>query len=406
MVNPVVERYGSLSATGAAEEPSFATTTSPPTTFWPMTGNELQLDPGLFSPKVMFGQRDLNTFPLFGQFKNSGGITGPLFPTNGALFIPNAIGPDAQASFGVVGTVGTGSTTSTAPTIAGATSISVTSATGFATGNIVQIDVNNTVGPTTSECRKITVSGTTFTLDKALTYAHASGINVIGVVAPYTHSIQQANLLGSLTVEKNLGSWESLQFTGARVNKLSVTATATDTEAVMSADMVAKSVAVLTSGSTSPIAITNESPFVFAEVTVSLFGQTVAQASSFSLDIENGLKSTYTMNSTHNLNFLTPVTRRVSGKIDVVFTSLDDATWGYFNQMVAGTTGTLTITLAHPSTGGSVVFTMPKVLLKRAPDAVKMEDVIMTSLEYEVFLNLTTLQTISATIIDQSYLPL
>lgn len=406
MTTAVVERYGSLSATGAAREgaTTFGTPVVP-TTFLPMTGNELQLDPGLFSPKVMFGQRDVNTFPLFGQYKNSGGLAAALFPTNGALFIPGAIGPDAQASFGVIGTVGTGSTTTSGTLTAGTTTVNVTSAAGFTQGQVIQIDVNNTVGPTTAECRKITnIVTNTLTIDSAISYNHASGVNVIGVVAPYTHSVQQANQLSSFTIEKNLGSFESLQFAGSRVGKLSIAATSTDAEATMSVDAVAKSVAVL--ASPSAITITNESPFVFAEASVSLFGQNVLQASSFTLDIDNGLKSTYTMNTTHNLNFLTPVTRHVSGKIDVVFTSLDDATWGYFNQMVAGTSGTLTLSLTHPASGGSVSFTMPKVLLKKAADSVKFEDVIMTSLEYEVFLNLATLQTISATIINQSYLPL
>jgi hypothetical protein len=370
-----------------------------------MTGNELQLDPGLFSPKVMFGQRDVNTFPLFGQYKNSGGLAAPLFPTNGALFIPGAIGPDAQAGYGVLGSAGSGSTTTSGTLTAGTTTVNVTSAAGFSNNQVIQIDVNNTSTPTTAECRKITnIVSNTLTIDSALSYNHASGVAVVGVVAPYTHAIQQANQLSSFTIEKNLGSWESLQFAGARVGKLSIAAAATDSEATMSVDAVAKSVAVLSTPSA--ITITNESPFVFAEATVSLFGQTVAQASSFSLDIDNGLKPTYTMNSTHNLNFLTPVTRHVSGKIDVVFTSLDDATWGYFNQMVAGTSGSLSFTLAHPASGGSVVFSMPKVLLKKAADAVKFEDVIMTSLEYEVFLNLTTLQTISATVVNQSYLPM
>lgn len=477
MTSTVVERYGSLSATGGAREATFGTPLTP-TTFLPMTGNELQLDPGLFSPKVMFGQRDVNTFPLFGQYKNAGGITGPLFPTNGALFIPGSIGPDASVGYGVAAatpttatsntlngatTAGattvvltsatgfvagqqvavdvgylqeirkiasvatntltlsdaltfahasgvaavTGTTTSTlnGATSANATTITVTSGAGFTVNNIIQVDVNTVAGVATSEVRKITnIATNVLTLDSALTYAHGNGSNVIIVSAPYTHQIQQANLLSAFTVEKNLGGFESLQFAGSRVGKLSVTATATDAEATVAIDMVAKSVAVL--ATPTAISITNETPFVFAEATVSLFGNTVLQASTFSIDIDNGLKSTYTMNATHNLNFLTPVTRHVSGKIDVVFTSLDDAAWGYFNLMTAGTTGALTLALVHPTTGGSVMFYMPKVLLKMVPDSVKFEDVIMTSLEYEVFLNLATLQTISATVVDQTYVAL
>jgi hypothetical protein len=369
-----------------------------------MTGNELQLDVGLFSPKVMFGQRDLNTFPLYGQYKIAGALNAPLFPTNGASLIAGAIGPDAQAGYGVTGTSGSGSTTLNGGVSAGATTIVVTSAAGFSNNQVIQIDVNNTSTPTTAECRKITnISSNTLTLDSALGYAHLTGVAVIGVIAPYTHSIQQANTLSSFTVEKNLGGFESLQFAGSRINKFNISTQNGDTEATFSADLVAKSSAVLVTPTT--ISITNENPFVFAEATVSLFSQNVLQATDFSMDIENGLVSTYTFNSSHNLQFLTPVTRRVSGKVDVVFTSLDDATWGYYTAMVNGTNGALTFTLAHPSSGGTIVFTLPKVYLKLATDAVKMEGVIMTSLSYEAFLNLSTLQTISATVTDSAYLP-
>lgn len=477
MPTTVVERWGSLSATGFCREATFKTPLTP-STFLPMTGNGLQLDVGLFSPKVMFGQRDLNTFPLYGQYKLAGSVTGPLFPTNGALLIPGSIGPDAQVGYGVAApTPTTATSTTTAGTIsAGATTFTVTSGTGFATGqqvavdsgglleirkisnvvtttitvadaftyahasgvaavtgaatttlngstiagattavvtsaaglaqnNIVQIDVNSPSGTTTSEIRKITnIATNTLTFDAALTYAHNTGANVTLVAAPYAHNVQQANTLSSFTVEKNLGGFDSLQFAGSRVNKLSISSTTTDTEATINADMVAASSAVL--DTPSAISITNENPFVFAEGTVSLFGQVVAQATSFSLDIENGLVSTYTYNNSHSLQFLTPLTRKVSGKIDVVFTSLDDATWGYYNQMVSGTTGALQFTLTHPGTGGTISFYMPKTILKTVPDDVKMENVIMTSLNFEAYLNLTTLQTISALIIDQSYLAL
>ncbi len=358
MPSTVVERYGSLSATGLAKEVTFGTPVLP-TGFVPMTGNELQLDVGLFSPKVMFGQRDLNTFPLYGQYKLAGALNAPLFPTNAA---------------------------------------------GLSIGQIVQIDVNNTVGPTTAECRKITnLVSTTVTLDTALTYAHAASVAFDVVLAPFTHTIRQANALSSFTVEKDMGGFDSLQFAGARINKFNISTQNGDTEATFSADLVAKSSAVL--DSPSAISIVSESPFVFAEATLTLFSDAVIQCTDFSMDIENGLVSTYTFNSSHNLQFLTPVTRRVSGKIDVVFTSLDDADWGYYTKMINGSSGALVFALTHPASGGSITFTLPLVYLKLATDAVKMEDVIMTSLSYEAFLNLSTLQTISASVVDSQYLP-
>lgn len=403
MTTTVVERWGSLSATGTATEATFGTPVLP-SSFFPMTGNELALDPGLFSPHVMFGQKDLNTFPLYGQYKMQGAVSGPAFPTNGANLISAAIGTDAQAGYGVTGTTGSGTTTLSGGSSAGATTITVASAAGFATSQVIQIDVNNTSTPTTAECRKIvTIVTNTITLDTALTYAHLTGVTVKGVTSLYTHSVQQSNQLPSLTVEKNLGGFDSLQFAGARINKLAVTIPATNQEATISADLIAKSVTIL--DSPTAITITNESPWVFAETTTSLFSQTVAQASTCDINIENGIKDTYTFNSSHNPQFITPVTRAVTGKIDLVFTSLDDATWGYYSQMVSGTSGALTLTFQHPASSNELQFTMPNVRIAKEMLPLKMEDIIIETLEYTAFLNLTTLQTLSAVITSSAYLP-
>jgi hypothetical protein len=475
MPTTVVERWGSLSATGVAREVTFGTPLTP-SSFIPMTGNELQLDIGLFSPHVMFGQKDLNTFPLYGQYKMTGSITAPAWPTNGATFISAAIGPDAQVGWGVAAptpvtststtlngattagtttvvltsgtgfaagqqvsidtgglqeirkitsvstntltltdaltfahasgvTAVTGATTTTlnGAVTAGTTSVVVTSATGITVNSFIQIDVNTVAGSLTSEIRKVTAVATnTLTLDVALAYNHANAANVILVAAPYFHYIQQANTLSSLTVEKNLGGYDSLQFAGCRVNKLGISMNATNTEGTLTADLIAKSVAIL--DSPSAIAITNESPWVFAESTVTFFGQVVAQAINIQINIENGVKETYTFNSSHNPQFLTPVTRAITGKMDIVFTSLDDATWGYFSQMESGTTGSLLLSFAHPATGGNMSIYLPKVVLGKTPDSVKMEDIITTSLEWTAFLNISTLQTINATLLNQTYL--
>lgn len=404
MPTTIVERYGSLSATGVAREATFGTPLTP-TSFLPMTGNGIELDPGLFWPKVMMGQRDTNIFALYGQYKVAGAVTGPLFPSNGALFMTAAIGSDAAAGYGVTGSTPANSTTLNGATTAGATSVTLTSATGYATNGFVQVDTNNTATPTTAEVRKITnVTSNTLTLDQALTYAHNNGATVTTVVAPYTHTVAQANTLPSLTVEKNLGGFESLQFAGARINKLGINVQATNTEASINADIIAKSATVLTTPST--IAVTNESPYVFAEATLSLFSQSLIQAQTVDLSIENGLKPTYTFNQAHTLQFLTPVTRTLSAKCDLVFTSLDDATWGYYTQMVNAGEGALSLTLTHPSSAGSFTLTMPRARIKTYGDAVKMEDVILTTLNIDVALNIPTLTTVTGTIVNSGvYLP-
>lgn len=405
--------WGSMSDTGACREAQFGVPLTP-SSFFPMSGNSINLDPGLFSPKVMFGHREEYSFPLYGQYKNSGSIGGPLFPTNGALFIPGGIGLDAQPGYGVTGTSPTSATTLSSPITANSTAFALTSATGYAVGSIIQVDVNVPATPTTSECRKIaTLSGTTGTVDVAWSYAHASGVAVDVVTAPFTHSIQESVQLSSFTVEKNLGGpavygGESMQFAGARVNKLSVAATTTDAEATVSVDMVAQSYAILDTPST--VSIINESPYVFAEGTVSLFGQTVAQAQSFSLDIENGLVSSYTFNQSHNLEFLSPVTLAVSGKIDVIWQSFDDTTWGYLTKETAGTGGALSFSLVHPGspTAGSVTFSCPNVYLKTVQEQPKFEDVVTSTLNFMAFLNLGAANPscISATIVNAAYLPL
>jgi hypothetical protein len=405
VTSTVVERFGSLSATGMATEPGFGQATLPTTTL-PMTGNALELDPGLFSPQVMMGQRDMNIFPLYGEYKCAGSVTGPLFATNGALAIPAAIGPDSSAGNGVTGSSPSNSTTlSAAITTVGATSFGITSATGYAVGSYIQIDVNNTTGPTTAEVRKITaLSGTTVTVDVALKYTHANAAPISKVVGPFTHTVVQANQLGSLTVEKEIGDYESLQFTGSRVNKFGVSVSAGNTEATVNIDLMAQAANILDTPSTPNVL--SESPFVYAETTLSAFGQNILQATSADMEIENGLKDTFTLNQSHNLQFLTPLTRLVTCKTDVVFTSLDDPTWGYWSQMVAGQEGPLNLTFAHPSNGGSVTFNCPRARIKTNSDALKMSDVVLTTLEFDAFLSLTSLTTISATIVSPTqYLP-
>ncbi len=409
MTTDVTAKFGAMSATGVAEEEVYGEALSA-TTYFPMTGNGMNIDPGLFSPTLMFGHRDKNSFALNGQFKNAGTLAGPVWPTNAAMLIPGAIGADAQPGYGVTGSSPASSTTLAAGITAASSAISLTSATGYAVGSIVQVDVNSPTTPTTTECRKIaTLTGTTGTVDAPWSYDHASGVAVSVVQAPFTHSIQQAVALPSFTVEKCLGGPEvlggqSILFAGSRVNKLSINVTATDAEAAMSADMVAQSAAVLDSPTN--VAVVNEMPYVFAEGTLSLFGETVAQANGFTMDIDNHLISTYTFNQSHNLQFLTPGMIEVSGKIDLVWQAFDDATWGYWTKALTGGHGVLSFTLAHPTNGGSVSFSCPNVYIKTDSEDPKPEDIVMESLNYLAFLNLATDDTISATIIDSSYLSL
>lgn len=401
----ITERYGSLSGSGFAVEDTFGTAKTA-NTFLPMTANTMEEDPGWFSPAVMQGMRDLQVYNLYGEAKFAGNVTGPLFPSNAMELLVSSIGADNQPGAGITGTTGSGSTTLSVLSTVGATTITVTSAAGFSMNQVIQIDVNNTVGPTTAECRKITnIATNVLTLDKALTYGHANAAAVIGVVAPYIHTIQQENTLASLTVEKNLGSYQSLQFAGCRNSKFSLKAPVGNTAVEIAADLMGQS--VLTMNSPTPIVITDELPFVFAEATLNIFGQGRNDVSGVDIGIENGLKETYTYSQAHGPSFLTPVTVHTSGSIDVVWSSLTDSTYGDFSKMKNGTLGALAFTLAHPASVGAITINLPQITLNKYANDIKMTDVIMSSLSYEASRPLSggSQYTVGATVSNNVYLP-
>lgn len=400
----ISEANGALSATGLAKEATPGTPLTP-TTFLPDTGNTMDVDPGWFSPSLMMGVRDRNVYNLQGEEKHAGALDGLLFPSQGIQMLVAAVGADNVAGAGITGTPSTGSTTLSGGVSAGASSITVASASGFTTGNIVQIGVNAS-GPTaTAECRKITVSGTTFTLDQPLTYSHLTSVAVIGVVAPFTHTIQQANTLPTLTVERNIGGRQSQQWAGCKVNKLNLKAPVSNEPASMTADMMAQSVAILDTPSV--VSIVNELPFVFTEASVSFFGTARSEAANVVVSIDNMIKETYTYSGNHGPSFLTPTQLHVSGTLDMVWSSLDDATYGDFNRLLNQSLGALNITLAHPASGGSIQLILPQIALVKDPIDVKADSVVMETMSWEASRMLTgsSQYSIQAVITNSAYLP-
>ncbi len=376
----ITEADGALSATGVAKEAAFGTPVLP-TTFLPSSGNSMDTDPGWFSPTLMMGLRDKQVFNLQGEEHQVGALDGPLFPSNAMALLVASIGADGVAGSGVTGTTGTGTTTLGAGVSAGATTVTLASASGFVTGQTIQIDVNGTGPTTTAECRTITLSGTTATFTPGLVYAHLSGAAVKGVVAPYTHTITQQNILPSLTIEKNIGGVQSLQYAGCKVNKMDLKMPVGNEPCAMTADMMGQSVAVL--DTPSGISIANELPFVFTEASVSFFGSTRSEAGNLNVSIENGLKETFTYSGQHGPSFITPINLHVSGTLDMVWSSLDNATYGDFTRMINQTTGVLNATLTHPASGGSIALSIPQIVLSKDPVDVKAEDVVMSQISWE-----------------------
>jgi hypothetical protein len=400
----ITEADGALSATGLAKEVTFGTPVAA-TTFLPMSGNSMEVDPGWFSPTLMQALRDKQVYNLQGEEHFIGALDGPLFPSNAMELLVASIGADNIAGAGVTGTAGTGSTTLSGTVLAGVTSITLASATGFSTGQVVQIDVNGTGPTTTAECRMITLSGTTATFTPALVYGHTSGCTITGVVAPYTHTIQQQNTLPSLTIEKNIGDRQSLQFAGCRVNKFDLKAPVGNEPVALTADMMGQSVTIL--DSPTGVSVTNELPWVFTEASVTFYTTARTEAANLTLSIDNAIKETYTYSGQHGPSFLTPINLHVSGTLDMVWSSLDNATYGDFNRMYNQTLGALNFTLTHPSSAGSIAISIPQIALSKYANDLKAEDVIMSGLTWEASRPLTgsSQYTIQATVTNSIFLP-
>jgi hypothetical protein len=236
--------------------------------------------------------------------------------------------------------------------------------------------------------------------------AGAIGTDVVsGTVAPYTHTISEANTLPSFTVEKIVGGYQSQQFVGCRIGKYTLKCTAGNEPVTITADMTGRAANVLDTPTAE--SVTNEIPFVFAEATLTLASNTRAEAKNIQIDINNGLKETYTFGG-HGPNFITPVTLKVSGSFDVVWDSFDDATYGDWTKMMNGTLAALTLQLQHPSNAGTVTFTLPQVALSKHKTDLKVADTVLSTVNFEASKPLTggsqyTLQAVVSNSISAAY---
>lgn len=243
-----------------------------------------------------------------------------------------------------------------------------------------------------------TISGALFPSNGIQLLVAAIGTDTVtGTVAPYTHTLAQANVLESLTVEKNIGDFQSLQFAGTRVGKFSLKCAAGNNPATIDVDCTASLAAVL--DSPSAISVIDEIPFVFAEGTVTIFGDVRAEVSNVQIDIDNGLKETYTFDKEHGPSFITPVTLHCSGQVDLVWDSLDDSTYGDYTKMVDGTLGVLDVLLEHPTAAdGSVEMTLAQIAYSKYSNDLKISDVVMTTLNFEGSKDLTAGHTVAAVV--------
>lgn len=414
----IVERLGGLSATGVAKEATFGTPVTP-TSYIPFATDSIEPDPGLFYPELVSNSRQKNIFAGYGQQKFTGAIEFPLFPTMGTDLLVGAIGLDTQPGYGItIVNPSATSTTITAGSIAGATTITVASVTGISVGSIIQLDVN--ASTTTAEVFEVSlITGLTLTLDHAALYPHTSGVTVIVGQASslYRHSVVPNNTLNSFTIERNIGNYQSQQYAGCRVNKMGLKVPATDAEASLTCDIIAQSTTSLANPS-SPITTVNEPIYTFNLLSLnqntSVGGAAVQipQANNLEINIDNGLVATYTFNNTHNLEFLTPGALVVNGTFDVIWSSLTDPNFGYFNNLFAAANnyGTLTAELSQGTNLSSMTLTLFNVRWSKLTDEIKLGDVIKSTVSFEAALNLGEIANAPATnieleLVNSRYLP-
>jgi hypothetical protein len=399
---PVVERTGNASAAGIAKEAVFGTPVLA-TSFEPMSDLSIVPDPGLFYPQVMMGVRDASVWPLYGQTKLQGALAGPLFPVNGIHMWVGAVGTDNVQSGTLASPIGTGTVTAAA---AGATTLAytvtgATAAPAAGGGEYYQIGPaiatlavpalatagTQVVKSTSYGTGTLTVPALQYKVDSVLN--GGAGLVIQRVVAPFYHNVLPSNsALNSYTIEKNLANYQSEQYAGCRVDKFSLKLPSTNAEVSFTADLFAKAVAILDT----PTAVTVDqaAPYVFSEGAVNFNGKALVQATNIEFTLENTVKDTFTITNSTLPTFLTPTTRKITGKCTMIWVSNDDTDWGYFKKMIPSLAsgGTpfqadLNVTLTHPLGAGIFYIDFPQVNFAKVGDEIKIGDVIMQTFDFQ-----------------------
>ncbi len=383
----------------------------------PFTGNTLNTDPGLFFPEVMIGTRSYEAFPLYGEQKNVGAIDASLFASNGIQCFVYSIGTDIYQTGTAATTVKNGTLAAAA---VGATTLTYTVTTTTAApavgdylqigpakgkfGSLTKPTATTTAAKTTAFVTKvISVSGTgPYTLTvAAIPKAVAANAVAQAVKAPFYHFVQQASILPSMSIEKNLGGpsaigGQSLLYGGCRVGKYSIKAATSNTEATFTATITAQSVQIVTSPTT--LQFVTELPFVFAEYTLTWNTVTMHEASNLSVDITNGLKPIYCFNGSHELQFAPLTQLKVTGSFTGVWDSLNSGTYALWNQMLTAHDAKLEFTMHHLTGGTAVRLVMTHARLAKDTIDPKMADVIMEKVSFSAYQKLSTPAMISAVV--------
>jgi hypothetical protein len=286
---------------------------------------------------------------------------------NGApLFLP----------IGTVATVGSTksgcNTTLTGAHAAGVTSLTVGDSTGAATGDIVQI---GTV--TGAECVRVASvpNSTHITLAYPLRFAHSGGEAVVEKQTPYTHTISEASVLKSISLQHEMFNAEGTsklirRWLGGKCGRATYSG-AEGEELRMNIEELLFRDYKKTGDSgiaTAPPTYPRTEPYIFSYGSLTLWGTEFARLRNWTIEVVNELEPKYyvTNDATPRLPYEFKEgkrTYRVAVTIDIVDSTLFDELIKFgVNQGVAsdGIFKGFDISIAYTrGTNDSITFTLP-----------------------------------------------
>ena len=380
-----------------------------------LDGESLEHKPGIVTQKLIRASRAVQSAPFVGEQQVAGKVPTLLYPDNLAAFmlLTQCVGADLWQHNAAVGTlVSIGA--SGAGLTAGSSSVTITTQTStpIAANDYVEIHQGGiavALSPTNlSEIHKVTsVSGAgpyvlTLNAGETLrnTYTTSGSVGRIpaATTTGWEHDLwpdqPNASTYKTLTIEKNT-AFESLQYPGGVANKMTLTATTKDA-VKMDFDMVAIGDSII---SASTPVFGSSIPYALSSYGISLFGSSDTSVTSFSLDIDNGVKPYWTFNTSSMPNVALPLARMCKGK----WTNIVQSDTYRLNS-VNGTTGA--IAASFTSGTNSVTFNLPKVVLTQLGQPLKFGELTVYDVAYDALLNEATSTDITVVVVtSQGYAP-
>ncbi|MEM4408425.1 MAG: phage tail tube protein, partial [Candidatus Caldarchaeum sp.] len=223
-----------------------------------------------------------------GNYEVSGSIDVESSIENIGFLLVHALGKDYTTAGTTVG--GGANTTLAAGASAGATSITVASASGIAAGDYLQIGTG-----TTQEVVQVDSSyttGTTIPLASTtpLRFSHASGEAVVEVTSPFTHTAKRGTLPAGLTLLLHYTDVSSLAlYRGCKINTLTVEADARSLPRVR-IDFVGKAMQSLGENLFGSAQDASHTPYAPWEGVIEEGGNEIKTVESIRIGIENNIR--------------------------------------------------------------------------------------------------------------------